>query len=289
LDLPAPEDAGFAAPQLSIIAAHVDSVDEHGRVVGWAWVPSIPERRVDVKLYTGDELISCDTAVISRTDVLDAGYGDGQYGYALRLPERLLDGWVHSLSLRFDAPGAEPLAIQTELKLPQHTVHHLDGAAQANRPSPTPQASHLLRDSDRVAAVYVPGQYISCAVPSPLPAYHIKGWHQPEDDFTWIDGIEGVLELTLRRPISSYTLKLDIVPNNAGGRLQTLEIFVNFFRMGFFEVDARMLLSLELPNEIFVMRKTRIVLHCRNAMKRSELGSKDTRRLGIAVCGWCIS
>jgi len=95
--------------------------------------------------------------------------------------------------------------------------------------------------------------------------------------------------MLLRRPLSSYTLSLEVVPNGVGGRLQTLEIFFNYFRVGFFEVSEPRTVSVELPAEIFILRKTRIHLHCRNAVTPSEHGIPDDRRLGIAVSGWCIT
>src|SRR3954471_18979911 len=90
-------------------------------------------------------------------------------------------------------------------------------------------------------------------------------------------------------PLGAYTFTLDVVPNGVGGRLQTLEIFFNYFRVGFFEVTEPRTVSGELPAEIFILRKTRINLHCRNAVTPSEHGIPDDRRLGIAVSGWCIT
>jgi hypothetical protein len=266
------------------IVAYIDGVDSRGCIEGWAWVPASPQRRVSVNIYHGDELISFGTGNTLREDVRGAGHGDGQYGYSIQLPERLLDGKREKFSIHFEATGAQSHSTVMQLQLPQRLPLRGPMASSAARAMPLPPMPE-----PSMAPIYVPGQQVLCFAPHPLAPYHVTGWHAPEADFTWIDGLEGVLELSIRRPQNAYTLMLDVVPNGVAGQLQTLEVFVNYFRMGFYEVRRATTVQVELPAEIFTLRRTRISLHCRNAIVPSEHGvAGDLRRLGVAVCSWII-
>jgi hypothetical protein len=122
-----------------------------------------------------------------------------------------------------------------------------------------------------------------------LPAtYHVCGWHEPEDGFTWIRGIEWIIEMTIRRPHTAYTFMLEVFLNQLAGRTQALEVFFNHFSVGFFEVPAPTTLSVELPTELFKRRKTQINLHCRFAEVANCPGMVDRRTIGNAPHGWCI-
>jgi len=273
------------AEENPMIVAHIDGVDSRGCIEGWAWVPASPQRRVSVNIYQGDELISFGTGNTLREDVRHAGHGDGQYGYSIQLPERLLAGKREKFSIHFEATGARSHSTVMELQLPHRLPLRAPAAAVVEaRPLPLPPMPE-----PSMAPIYVPGQQVLCFAPHTLPPYHVRGWHAPETDFTWIDGLEGVLELSIRRPQSTYTLILDVVPNGVTDRLQTLEVFVNYFRMAFFEIRDRTTVQVELPTEIFTFRRTRINLHCRNAIVPSEYGVSDFRRLGVAVCSWIIT
>lgn len=276
-------------PDKPTIEAHIDGIDPRGNITGWGWAPERPQQRLDVNAYVGEEVVSFGTANLPRADVKEAGYGDGNYGFSLPLSGTLLDGRTRPFSIRFEAPGTEPLSIETELRSPFRSGRRssLDPLAD----TPDPAAAHLAVTADKsgTAVIYVPGQYVICTTPYPRPPYHTEGWYEPEEEFTWIRGSEAVIEMLLRRPLGSYTFTLEVVPNGIGGRLQTLEIFFNYFRIGFFEVAKPTTVSVELPAEIFILRKTRINLHCRNAVTPSEHGIADDRRLGIAVSGWCIA
>ncbi len=114
-------------------------------------------------------------------------------------------------------------------------------------------------------AIYVFGHVVVCAKPLPLAPYHTRGWHEPEHEFTWIDGVEGVLELLVRRPSGACQLDLHVIPHVVAGRPQTLEVYFNYFRLGRFEIPGPTTLSVELPSELFILQKTRINLHCPDA------------------------
>lgn len=280
------EPVEAAAGSVAIVA-HVDGLDPRGYLGGWAWVPDQPSRRVAVSAYIGGELVSFGTANTLRDDVRKAGFGDGKYGFSLPLPESVLDAGAQTFTIQFEGTGAATHSVEIELSRPDR---HPDPAlARQGRTSP----ALPYRPTDaisRAIPIYVPGQYIVCAAPYPRPPYHTAGWCDPEQEFTWIDGIEARIEMLLRRPSDQYSLTLDVLPNGVGGKLQTLEVFVNFFRLGFFEVREPTTLSLRLPSEIFILRKIRIDLHCREAVIPAEYGiADDRRRLGIAVSGWCIA
>ncbi len=287
VDLPGPRfDAGVS--DLAQIACFVDEVDRHGFLRGWACVVGHPTARVEVAVYEGAALLVSGVADQLRRDVSEARGpdSDGYSGFNLPLPEGKLDGQVHRLVVRGDAAEAKPFLLELELELPRglrQPPKTIDGHhAVVAPPKPGPH------DPEPPVPIYVPGQYIVCSLPFPAPPYHTEGWHEPEAEFTWIQGLEASIEMIIRRPKSHYTLNLDVVPNRIGDVLQTLEVFVNFFRVALFEVQRSTIFSVRLPAELFIMRRTRIVLHCRNAVAVAEHGVPDQRQLGVAVRAWCI-
>jgi hypothetical protein len=170
------------------------------------------------------------------------------------------------------------------------SVTSLDKALQlAQAKLQVAKAGRTTSDSD--IPVYAPGQYISCTSAAANPVYHAEGWHEPEPEYTWIDGAEAVIRLLVRRPRKEYVLSLDVVPNgacaSADSRPQLLEVFFNYFRLAALEVPEAMKVSIEIPAELFILRVARLSLYCPHACVSSDprLGN---RRLGIAVKGWCL-
>ena len=273
----------------SAIKAVVDGLDLQRCVAGWACVLHEPAQRVKVSVRSGENLVASGLADLPRPDVGAAGYGDGNSGYSFRIPESMFDGDVHRFSVSCEAPAAEPLTMDFELELP------IQSRALAAMTSQAGQAAILIplllaADADGgPAAVYAPGQYVICTKPYPSPVYHVRGWHEPEEKFTWICGISGTIEMLIPRPNDAYRLMLDVVPNGIGPRRQALEVFFNCFRVGYFEVPAPRTLPIELPAELFILRNSRIDLFCEHAVCGTDLGLRDSRRLGIAVRSWCIS
>lgn len=135
--------------------------------------------------------------------------------------------------------------------------------------------------------IYVLGRKVFCTFDDdPLP-FLFRGWSHIESDRTWIDGVDGEIRCMMRRPSSPCIFELDVEPFLAGGP-QTLEIFLNGFNAGYFEVNAPGVLSVSLPNEFFILRVTQIVLRCRTSVVGTEVGLSETRRLGIALRSWVI-
>jgi hypothetical protein len=282
----APNRSAPAPPAIKLV---VDGLSPRGDITGWACVPEAPSLRVTIGVFADGDLVTSGVANLPRPDVGEAGFGDGGSGFALRLPERMRDGATHDFSLVAEAADAEPLVAGITLELPRPAP----GAALARQWAELPVARVPLLPpaggEGGPAAIYVPGYQVVCMKPHPRPVYHARGWHEPEEEFTWIDGIEGVIEMLIRQPADRYRLTLDVVPNGVGNLLQTLQIFFNGFRVGWFEVPAPARLAVDLPAELFILRKARLRLHCGNAVRGAEFGVTDTRRLGVALRGWCIA
>jgi hypothetical protein len=135
--------------------------------------------------------------------------------------------------------------------------------------------------------IYVPGREIRCTTDDNGYEFHVRGWSAPESEQTWIDGIEGELQFKIKRPEEFYTFRADIVPLKSRG-VQTLDVYFNYFRVGFFECPEAMSISIHLPFELFIFRTARVIFHCRNAVVGHEVGIDDRRRLGIALRSWVI-
>lgn len=121
------EEAQGRAGRDASIVAHIDGVDESGRLTGWAWVPDHPRRRVAVSAYIDTELVSFATANLMRGDVEKAGFGDGLYGFLLPLPEHVFDGQTWRFSLQFEASGAETFTADIERKMPKRSASDAGG------------------------------------------------------------------------------------------------------------------------------------------------------------------
>jgi hypothetical protein len=68
----------------------LDLISDEGWVVGWAWYPDAPERRVEVDVLADGDVIGTMTANLHREDVKAAGCGDGCYGFSIALPYQVL-------------------------------------------------------------------------------------------------------------------------------------------------------------------------------------------------------
>ena len=114
----------------------------------------------------------------------------------------------------------------------------------------------------RTAPLYVPGRRIICTADEIALEFHSKGWHPPENDRIWIDGVEGELSFMVRRPATAYVFSAEVSPFVAPPH--TLEIFFNYFRVDYFEITVRGELNIELPAELFILRTCILRLNCRN-------------------------
>jgi SAM-dependent methyltransferase len=65
--------------------------------VGWAADHARPGRRVSVDVYVDHKLIGKTVADLPRADLASEGFGDGEHGFGLGLPDWLLDGQQHTI------------------------------------------------------------------------------------------------------------------------------------------------------------------------------------------------
>lgn len=94
----------------------LEVVSDEGWVKGWAWYPSAPDRRVEIEVLVDGEVVGDTVAAAPRQDLVSAGIGDGNHGFAIALPYEVLARPRASLvSLRDKATGrilAEPRLFQ---------------------------------------------------------------------------------------------------------------------------------------------------------------------------------
>jgi hypothetical protein len=138
------------------------------------------------------------------------------------------------------------------------------------------------------APLYVPGRRVNCTADEVAAEYFSRGWYAPEPDKTWIEGVEGRLSFSIRRPQNSYVFVCDVSTFVPAG-VQSLEIFFNYFRLDYFEFNERTEFAVEIPAELFTLRDCVLSLHCERAMHGWEVNVDDGRRLGVAVHSWMLS
>jgi len=138
------------------------------------------------------------------------------------------------------------------------------------------------------APLYAPGYLVECTRADFPAKYHVKGWHAPEEKFTWINGTEADIEMMIRRPATRYTLKFDVHPYNGPHTIHTLQVFFNYFRVGGFEIQHQSHLEVDLPAELFILPVSKLTFYCPTALTGTSIGESDSRRLGIAMHSWVI-
>jgi hypothetical protein len=68
-------------------------------IAGWAWFPSQPNTPINVDIYDGATWIATVTANLFRSDLLNAGKGNGNHGFVYSTPSVLRDGFTHSVKV----------------------------------------------------------------------------------------------------------------------------------------------------------------------------------------------
>lgn len=69
------------------------------QIVGWAYDADNPDTHLDVDIYSDGNFILTVPANRFRQDLLDAGKGNGEHGFSLRLPASLNDGQQHAITV----------------------------------------------------------------------------------------------------------------------------------------------------------------------------------------------
>ena len=88
------------------MAGLVGTIDAYrdGQLIGWAWDPRDPNRRIPIDVLIDGELRAQIKADALRLDLADAGIGDGRYAFFLQLCDLITDG-SQSADLRFAETG----------------------------------------------------------------------------------------------------------------------------------------------------------------------------------------
>lgn len=81
------------------IGGNFDCVLE-GQAHGWAFLPANLQKRLDIEIVLGSEVVARGKANLLRDDVKEAGIGDGFYGFILPLSCELFNGKAHQLIAR---------------------------------------------------------------------------------------------------------------------------------------------------------------------------------------------
>ena len=70
-----------------------------GEVLGWAFDPNKPTRRVHIVARFNGEIVAEALADLPRKDLAQGGKGDGRHGFNLRIPGQYLDGEARALRI----------------------------------------------------------------------------------------------------------------------------------------------------------------------------------------------
>ena len=128
-----------------------------------------------------------------------------------------------------------------------------------------------------------------CCSQGSVPNYLGQGWHEVEPEYTWMAGEEANIRFRVRRPNKSYTLKLNVISIDGLDHRQSIEVFFNYFRVGFGHVRGETTLEAELPAALFMLPEAVLGLHCSRTVRPSEQGGQDTRLLGVALRCWSLA
>lgn len=110
--------AAKPAAMPSTVEGYIDGLDSRWHVVGWARSLVAADERLQVELIEGVRIVSSDTAMRFRGDLLDAKRGDGKYGFQLSIPTDLFDGTRHSFAVRVAPPREATMLGQLDIILP---------------------------------------------------------------------------------------------------------------------------------------------------------------------------
>ena len=227
----------------------IDGLDHERRFAGWAWAADAKGEPLLVCVYEDSVLLAQGPADRYRADIKAAGYGDGNSGFVLPLPEVVFDGAIHRLRIHIAAPTGTVIKTN-DIFLPSK---RLRAAATS---------SHVELKSD----VYAPGQVVRYSPGATMAPYNIRGWGEVDDAGVWMQGADAVLELLIRRPAEAYTLEFEMIPGALDTMTPTLEVFFNYMRVGCESVRLPRLITLSLPAELFLLRRSVIGFHCREAL-----------------------
>jgi len=83
-----------------------DALDLRG-VLGWAYDSNNPDLRLEIEVLVDGQVAGRVTANTHRSDLLEAGKGDGQHSFVLQLPHSFFSAQEHNVQVREVSSGAE--------------------------------------------------------------------------------------------------------------------------------------------------------------------------------------
>jgi O-antigen biosynthesis protein len=194
-----------AAPAAPALQAYIDEASCN-RITGWIWDPTQPEDRISLDLLEGDRLLARARADEYRSDLRQAGIGDGRHAFTIPLGEALLPSARHVLKLRCTDTGTElpvsPLIVERHMPPIEQESHELPSpylpvsaidAPVADRVDPTADMN-AAGDAPKPVAVDNDDRSGS-ATPRPegeaSPARDTETVLQSNIDFAGLTGIRG--------------------------------------------------------------------------------------------------
>jgi glycosyltransferase involved in cell wall biosynthesis len=133
---PDPADTS-PAPALPELQGHLDRV-ESGTAIGWAARGTGDGVRLEVELLVDGQAVARTVADEFRADVQAAGFGNGCFGFGLRLPASCFDGDTHRIEVREKASGAHLEGGPIEWSSPGTAA--VPAPSEADRRKPIPEA-----------------------------------------------------------------------------------------------------------------------------------------------------
>jgi len=112
VDLAGEDQAGVAdqqdrvAPSDRALQGYIDEASR-SRITGWVWNPQQPDSSIELELVDGDTRLARVTANHYRSDLRQAGIGDGRHAFLVPLGEELLPSARNVLHLRCAETGME--------------------------------------------------------------------------------------------------------------------------------------------------------------------------------------
>ncbi|MEO0393326.1 MAG: hypothetical protein AAF213_08765 [Pseudomonadota bacterium] len=124
-------------------AAHIDAV-ESGRVYGWAWDASDPEKRQIVAIFCGDQVLGTVVADRHRVDLATRDIGDGRHAFVFDLPPTAKDRPAEEFQAKIDRGN---IALS---RLPKVFTINQDGRVDSVEKKPDSNQSNV-KDPGEVA------------------------------------------------------------------------------------------------------------------------------------------
>ena len=88
------------------LSGYVDAIVS-GRIYGWAWDASQPDRSVTVEVRDGDRVLGTVEADRFREDLRNLGLGNGRHAFEFELPDGMRDAASAKLKIVYQESGAE--------------------------------------------------------------------------------------------------------------------------------------------------------------------------------------